>query len=145
MMLTYPLIQPLLVKEAQRCGWNPKAVEEKEPFQYIEAIPSRERVRPGQSLNVLGGIVNGAEAPVTAQVHVWGKALYPSSSQSSQENTAMCISPFPETALLRHSGREKRRRIWNCGSATECRGLMKRGKWFLWKYKFGFPGEGKSG
>ena len=72
-MLTYPLIQPLLVKEAQRCGWNPKTVEEKEPFQYIDAIPSRECVRPGQSLNVLGGIVNGAEDPVTAQVHVWGR------------------------------------------------------------------------
>ena len=72
--LTYPLIQPLLIEEAEKCGWNLKTVEqEKEPFRYIDAIPSQECVLPGQNLNLLGGLINRTEAPVTAPVHVWGR------------------------------------------------------------------------
>ena len=41
-------------------------------LKFIDVIPSRERVLPGESLNILGGAANGGD-DVTAEIGVWGR------------------------------------------------------------------------
>lgn len=41
-------------------------------LRFIDVIPSRERVLPGESLNILGGAANSEDA-VTVHIGVWGR------------------------------------------------------------------------